>query len=105
MTPEAPTVFERCEVVGSKGRFVIEDACEDLIFYPRNSIEVESFKYLAGCAPSARPFKSRIGAWVDQIEAGVKYDEVNGSGEDGLKVQRIIEAAIKSWETHTIVDL
>jgi predicted dehydrogenase len=97
--------LERCEVVGSKGRFVIEDACEDLLFYPRNSIEVESFKFLGGMRSFGETFKSRIGAWVDQIEAGVKFDEVNGSGEDGLKVQRIIEAAIRSWETHTIVDL
>jgi predicted dehydrogenase len=50
-------------------------------------------------------FKSRIGAWVDQIEAKVPYDRIDGSGEDALKVQRIIEAAIKSWETHAIVDL
>ena len=50
-------------------------------------------------------FKSRIGSWIDQIEAGAKYDEINGSGADGLKAQFIIEAAIKSWETHSVVDM
>ena len=35
--------LERCEVVGSKGRFVIEDACEQLTFYPRDSISTETY--------------------------------------------------------------
>lgn len=97
--------LERCEVVGSKGRFVIEDACEVLEFYPRESIEVESYKYLGGMRSFGETFKSRIGAWVDQIEAGASPKDIDGSGKDALEVQRIIEAAIKSWETHTIVDL
>ena len=97
--------LERCEVVGSKGRFVIEDACEQLTFYPRDSISTETYSYLGGMRSFGETFKSRIGDWVDQIEAKVSYDKINGSGADGLKVQRIIEAAIKSWEKHTIVDL
>ncbi len=97
--------LERCEVVGSTGRFVIEDACEDLQFYPRNSIEIESYKYLGGMRSFGETFKSRIARWVDQIESGAKWNEIDGSGEDALKVQRIIEAAIKSWETHAVVDL
>lgn len=97
--------LEHCEVVGSKGRFVLEDACEDLQFYPRDSIEVESYKYLGSMRSFSETFASRIGAWIDQIEAGAAPDEIDASGEDALKVQRVIEGAIKSWETHTIVDL
>jgi predicted dehydrogenase len=97
--------LERCEVVGSKGRFVLEDACEHLFFYPRTSIEVESYSYLGGMRSFSETFKSRIGAWVDQIDAKAKPGDIDGSGADGLKVQRIIEAAIRSWETHAIVDL
>ena len=97
--------LERCEVTGSEARFVLEDACEHLTFYPRNGIETETFDYLGGMRSFGETFKSRIGKWVDQIEAGVLYDQIDGSGADGLKVQRIIEAAIKSWETHSIVGL
>jgi myo-inositol 2-dehydrogenase / D-chiro-inositol 1-dehydrogenase len=97
--------LERCEVVGSKGRFVLEDACEHLFFYPRTSIEVESYSYLGGMRSFSETFKSRIGAWVDQVDAKAKPGDIDGSGADGLKVQRIIEAAIRSWETHAIVDL
>jgi predicted dehydrogenase len=97
--------LEKCEVVGGKGRFVLDDACEHLTFYPRNSIETETYDYLGGMRSFGETFTFRIGRWIDQIEAKTPYDKIDGSGEDGLKVQRIIEAAIKSWETHSIVDL
>ncbi|CAG7617516.1 Gfo/Idh/MocA family protein [Paenibacillus allorhizosphaerae] len=97
--------LELCEVVGSKGRFVLEDACEHLTFYPRNSIETETYNYLGGMRSFPETFKSRIGDWVNQLEAGAAYDQINGSGEDALKVQMIIEAAIQSWETGAIVEL
>ena len=97
--------LERCEVVGSKGRFVLEDACEHLFFYPRTTIEYESYSYLGGMRSFSETFKSRICAWVDQIDAKVKPDDIDGSGAEALAAQRIIEGAIKSWETHAIVDL
>jgi predicted dehydrogenase len=97
--------LERCEVVGSKGRFVLDDACEHLSFYPRHSIETETYSYLGGMRSFNDTFKSRINSWVDQLDAGAAYGEIDGSGEDALKVQRIIEACIKSWETNTIVEL
>ena len=97
--------LERCEVVGSEGRFVLEDACEHLTFYPRNSIETETYSYLGGMRSFGETFQSRIDKWVDQIEAKIPYDQIDGSGEDALKVQKIIEAAITSWNTHELVDL
>jgi predicted dehydrogenase len=97
--------LERCEVVGSKGRFVLEDACEHLHFYNRFSIETESYSYLGGMRSFSETFKDRIGVWIDQLESGARYNEIDGSGEDGLKAQLIIEAAIKSWETNSIVEV
>lgn len=97
--------LEQCEVVGSKGRFVLEDACEHLTYYARESIETESYSYLGGMRSFNETFKSRINAFVDQVKSGVSFDEVNGSGEDALKAQYIIEAAIESWETGKIVDV
>lgn len=97
--------LERCEVVGSKGRFVLDDACEHLAYYPRHSIETETYSYLGGMRSFNETFKSRIDVWVDQLAAGVSYDEVNGSGADALKAQSIIEACIKSFENKEIVEL
>ncbi|WP_175639657.1 Gfo/Idh/MocA family protein [Metabacillus schmidteae] len=97
--------LELCEVVGSKGRFVLEDACEQLTFYPRTSIETESYRYLGGMRSFPETFKSRIDSFINQLIGGVPYDQVDGSGEDALKAQQIIEAAILSFETGSIVDV
>lgn len=97
--------LEFCDVMGSKGRFLITDACEHLTFYPRDSIEFETYSYLGGMRSFGETFAFRINDWLTQLENGVSYDKINGSGADALKVQTVIEAAIESWETHTIVDL
>ncbi|CAM3931294.1 Gfo/Idh/MocA family protein [Lederbergia lenta] len=97
--------LELCEVVGSKGRFTLEDACEQLTYFPRTSIETESYRHVGGMREFTETFKSRINSFVDQLMAGVTYDQVNGSGEDALKAQLIIEAAIQSWETESIVEV
>jgi predicted dehydrogenase len=97
--------LECCDVTGSDGRFVIEDACERLFFYSRRGIETERYDYLGGMRSFGETFKSRISAWVNQLSEGVAPAEIDGSGEEALKAQRIIEAAIKSFETGTVVDL
>ena len=95
--------LEQCEVVGSKGRFVLDDACEHLAFYPRAGIATERFDYLGGMRAFNETFKSRISAWIEQLAAHAAHDQIDGSGEDALKAQRVIEAAIESWETGRIV--
>ncbi len=97
--------LEQLEVVGSEGRFVLEDACERLTFYPRSSIEVESYQYLGGMRSFGETFASRIGAFVDQLLAGTPDDAIDGSGLDALKAQEVIEAAISSWQTGSIVTI
>ena len=97
--------LEELEVVGSAGRFVLEDACEHLTFYPRFSRETETYDYLGGMMGFGETFGSRIGAWVEQNLAKVAPDAIDGSGEDALKAQYVIEAAIESWQTGTVVTL
>jgi len=97
--------LERAEVVGSEGRFVLDEACEVLTFYDRRSIGKETFYYLGGMRSFGDTFQSRLHRWLEQLTAGVKPEDVDGSGVDGLAVQEIIEASIKSWETRTVVDV
>jgi predicted dehydrogenase len=97
--------LERCEVAGSQAMFELVDACEHLHFKPRFSIETETYSYLGGMRSFGETFKSRIGAWVDQLEAKTPPDQIDGSGVEALKAQRIIEAAIRSFESHSVVDL
>ena len=97
--------LELCEVVGSEGRFVLEDACEHLAFYPRRSRETERYDYLGGMMGFGDTFKSRIGVWVDQLIAKTPPAQIEASGEDALKAQTVIEAAIESFQTKKVVDL
>jgi predicted dehydrogenase len=97
--------LETLEVVGSEARFVLQDACEHLRFYPRFSKNVESYDYLGGMQNFGETFGSRIGKWVEQNIQQVAPAQVDASGADALHVQRIIEAIIRSWETESIVSL
>jgi len=97
--------LECCDVSGSEGRFVIEDACERLFFHPRRSIEAERYDYLGGMRVFGETFKSRITCWVRQLIAKVPPSEIEASGAEALKAQRVIEAAILSFQTGQRVDV
>jgi len=97
--------LERLEVAGQDARFVLDDACEHLTFCPRFSRETVTYDYVGGMRSFNETFDSRIGRWIEQNLAGVAPDEVEGSGEEALKAQMVIEAAIESWETGQVVTL
>ena len=95
--------LETCELVGSEARVIINEACEVLTLYPRRSNQVERFDHLGGMQSFGDTFPSRIGAWVDDLRKKVAPSKVDGKGEDALKAQLVIEAAIKSWDTGKVV--
>jgi predicted dehydrogenase len=97
--------LETLEVVGSQARFVLREACEHLEFYPRYSREVETYAYLGGMMSFSETFASRIGRWVEQNLQQVAPEAIDGSGEDALKAQLVIEAAIESWESGKVITL
>lgn len=97
--------LEQCDLTGSEGRFVIDEACEVLAFYPRKSQEREVYHHLGGMGGFSDTFGSRLHRWLEQLTDGVPPEEVDGSGQDGLAAQEIIEAAIRSFQTGTVVEL
>ncbi|MEX0654342.1 MAG: Gfo/Idh/MocA family oxidoreductase [Phycisphaeraceae bacterium] len=103
--PGTPWGLERCEVVGGEAKFVIEDACEKLVFTPRHNLQQETYDHPGNMKSFGDTFQSRIDAWVDDLRHKVAPDKVDGKAEDALKAQQIIEAAIASWETGTVVEL
>ena len=103
--PSGSFGIENLEIVGSKGRIVIENACESLCYFPRRSKSMEKFDCYGGMNHFQETFKSRIEAWVQDNINQVLPAEVNGSGQEGLAAQETIEAAIKSFETDTVVEL
>ncbi len=97
--------LENLEVVGSDGRFILRDACEELTFYPRFDQRLERHENLGGMTHFSQTFDSRISRWIDQNVAQVAADQIDASGADALKVQRVIEAAIESWDTGKVITL
>jgi predicted dehydrogenase len=97
--------LERLELAGCDARIVLDDACEHLTFCPRFSHETVTYDYVGGMMSFGETFDSRIGRWIEQNLAGVAPDEVDGSGEEALKAQLVIEAAIESWQTGQVVAL
>ncbi len=97
--------LETLDVFGSDGRIFLRDACEELTFYPRFEGQMERHENYGGMSHFGETFQSRIGHWVDQNLAQVAPDKIDASGADALHVQRIIEAAIESWDSGTVVSL
>lgn len=99
--------LERCEVMGTEGRFVLENLYEEVTFYPRRSQELTVVRnsIMGGMTGFTQTFEKRISRWLEQITAGIPREEIEASGEDGLAVQEIIEAAITSWQENRVVDV
>ena len=97
--------LETCELVGSKARVVINEACEKLSFFPRDSNQVETFEHLGGMQSFGDTFQSRIDAWIEDLRNKTAPSKVDAKAEDALKAQAVIEAAIESWETGKAVSL
>ncbi len=93
--------LERCEVMGTKGRFVLDNLYEELTLYPREGDELTVIRnsIMGGLSGFGATFTNRIHRWLEQIHAEVEPSAIEASGREGLAVQEIIEAAIRSHES------
>ena len=64
-----------------------------------------TYAYLGEMMNFGETFESRITRWIDQTIEHADPHEIDGSGEDALKAQLIIEAAIESWESGQVVEI
>jgi len=99
--------IERCEVAGTEGRFIIENVFESLTFLPRRRPEriVYPNNIFSGVGSFRDTFKNRINRFVEQVDSGAGPDEIEASGADGLAAQKVIEGAIRSFETGEVVEI
>ncbi len=97
--------MERTEVAGVKGRFVIEDMFREVTLYPAGNLEktVYSNPLFGGMRDFEDTFRNRLGRFVEQMNEGVKPEEVDGSGADALAAQKVLAAAIESIQTESVV--
>ncbi len=99
--------LERCEVMGTEGRFVLDNCFVELTFYPRRGDELTVVRnsIMGGVSSFNTTFQRRIHRWLEQVSAATPREQIEASGEDGLAVQEIIEGAIRSIETGMVVEV
>ena len=97
--------MERCEVAGLKGRFVIDDMYREATLYPAGDMEKRVFTNpgFGGMRDFDDTFRDRLGRFVEQLNQGAQPNEIDASGEDGLKAQKVLAAAIESVRTGAVV--
>jgi len=97
--------MERCEVAGLQGRFVIDDMYREATLFPAGDTEkrVYSNPIFGGMRDFEDTFLNRLSCFVQQLNEGVRPEDIDASGEDGLKTQKVLAAAIESVKTGTVV--
>jgi len=91
---------ERCEVAGNKGRFVVENMWQKATLFPAQSMEqrVYANPVFGGYRDFDDTFRERLHCFLRQLTDGIRPEQVDGSGADGLYAQRIIHAGIRSLD-------
>lgn len=99
--------LERCELLGTEGRFLLDNCFVELTFFPRRSDELTVVRnsIMGGVTGFNDTFRWRIRRWLEQVSAGEDRSAIEASGRDGLAVQEIIEAAIRSIEGGTVEEV
>jgi predicted dehydrogenase len=97
--------MERCEVAGTRGRFVLEDMWREATLFPAGNLEktVYTNPVFGGFRDFEDTFRERIHSFLEQVAAGVAPAKIDGSGADGLAAQKALQAAIESLEKGTVV--
>src|SRR6266542_111378 len=97
--------IERTEVGGTKGRVLIDNSTVDFLWFPHNSKEEVHVRNAGGMASFSETLPARLNRWLEQLSRGASLEEIEGSGEDGLRALAVQEAAIRSHETGHVVDV
>ncbi len=99
--------MERVEVAGIRGRFVLEDMWREATLFPAGNLtkQVYTNPVFGGYKDFNDTFAARIHKFLEQVVVGTDPAMIDGSGEDGLAAQRVLEAAITSLNTGSIVHI
>jgi predicted dehydrogenase len=97
--------MERCEVAGTKGRFVLDDMWRELTLYPAGNLEktVYTNPVFGGMRDFTDTFINRIHRFLEQVTEGADPKDIDGSGAEGLAAQKVLAAAIESVKTDRVV--
>jgi predicted dehydrogenase len=99
--------MERCELAGTKGRFVIEDMWRNATLYPADTLEKKVYTnpVFGGYGGFDDTFRARLHRFIAQVADGAEPSQIDGSGADALAGLRVIMASIESLRSGKPVDV
>jgi predicted dehydrogenase len=99
--------MERCEVAGTGGRFVLDDMWREVTLFPAGKMEKTVFTnpVFGGMRDFDDTFRNRIHRFLEQVTAGDPPEAIDASGADGLAAQKVLQAAIDSVETESVIHI
>jgi predicted dehydrogenase len=99
--------MERCEVAGTDGRFVLEDMWRQVTLYPAGDFIKRQYTnpVFGGHRDFEDTFRNRIHTFLQQVSEGADPEDINASGADGLAAQKVLQAAIDSLKSKSIIYL
>ena len=92
-------------MAGLKGRLVFEDMWREATLYPAGDPVklVYTNPVFGGHRDFVDTFRNRIHAFLEQVSNGTAPEDIDGSGRDGLAAQTVLQCAIDSLNTASIV--
>jgi hypothetical protein len=79
----------------------------EVTLYPSGNLEktVYTNPVFGGFRGFEDTFQDRIHRFLEQVSAGIQPEEIDGSGADGLAVQKVLQAAIDSLNTGCVITI
>ena len=77
----------------------------EVTLYPAGNLEktVYTNPVFGGFRDFEDTFQDRIHCFFEQVSDGAAPSEIDGSGADGLAAQKVLQAAIESLESGSVV--
>ena len=85
----------------------MDDMYREVTLYPAGDLEkiVYTNPLFGGFRDFEDTFQDRIHCFLEQVGAGTPPEEIDGSGADGLAAQKVLQAAIESLDSGTVITL
>ncbi len=91
--------IEQTMLAGTRGEILLSNATCDLTFSPHGRGERTHIRHVGGQASFGETMGRRLGRFIEQVAAGARPQEIEGSGEEGLQAHAVVESAIRSHES------
>jgi predicted dehydrogenase len=97
----------RFEIAGTTARLLVDNIYEEITLYPHAQEEktVITNSIFGGLGRYDDTYACRVRRLLEQLAAGVAPHAIEGSGEDALAAQALVDAAMESAKSNRVISL